>query len=85
MRVRSKYERVEEFLRSYRSSHPEVKKMFLKISQNSQENKCARVSFLLELQAQACSFIWGARPAALFWGRHWHSRLRVGECISQIT
>ena len=28
-----------------------VKKMFLEISQNSQENTCARVSFLIRLQA----------------------------------
>ena len=28
-----------------------MKKVFLKISQNSQENTCARVSFLLKLQA----------------------------------
>ena len=28
-----------------------VKKMFLEISQNSQENNCARVSFLIKLQA----------------------------------
>ena len=28
-----------------------VKKMFLKISQNSQENTCARVSFLIKIQA----------------------------------
>ena len=34
-----------------------VKKAFLEISQNSQENICARVSFLMELQAQACNFI----------------------------
>ena len=27
-----------------------VKKMFLEISQNSQENTCARVSFLIKLQ-----------------------------------
>ena len=27
--------------------------MFLEISQNSQENTCARVSFLVKLQAQA--------------------------------
>ena len=35
------------------SSHPEVfcKKVFLEISQNSQENKCARGSFLIMLQA----------------------------------
>ena len=29
-----------------------VKKFFLKISQNSQENTCARVSILIKLQAQ---------------------------------
>ena len=28
-----------------------VKKVFLEISQNSQENACARVSFLIKLQA----------------------------------
>ena len=28
-----------------------VKKMFLEISQNSEENTCARVSFLIKLQA----------------------------------
>ena len=30
-----------------------VKKVFLGISQNSQENTCARVSFLIKLQASA--------------------------------
>ena len=34
-----------------------VKKMFLEIPQNSQENTCARVSFLIKLQASACNFI----------------------------
>ena len=34
-----------------------VKKMFLKISQNSQENACARASFLIKLHVQACNFI----------------------------
>ena len=32
-----------------------VKKMFLEISQNSQENNCARVSLLIKLQA-SCEF-----------------------------
>ena len=32
-----------------------VKKVFLKISQNSQENTCARVSFLIKLQASGTS------------------------------
>ena len=30
-----------------------VKKLFLEISQNSQENTCPRVSFLIKLQASA--------------------------------
>ena len=34
-----------------------VKKVFLKISQNSQENTCARASFLIKLLAEACNFI----------------------------
>ena len=34
-----------------------VKKAFLKISQNSQGKTCARVSFLIKLQASACNFI----------------------------
>ena len=36
----------------FRSSHRRcsVKKVFLKISQNSQENTCDRVSFLIKLQ-----------------------------------
>ena len=32
------------------------KKVFLEIPQNSQENTCARVSFLIKLQATACNF-----------------------------
>ena len=39
------------------------KKMFLENSQNSQENTCARVSFLIKLQA---------RPATLLKKRLWH-------------
>ena len=34
-----------------------VEKVLLKITQNSQENTCARVSFLIKLQAEACNFI----------------------------
>ena len=34
-----------------------VKKMFLQIPQNPQENNCARVSFLMKLQGEACNFI----------------------------
>ena len=39
-----------------------VKKMFLEISQNSQENTCARVSFSIKLQG----------PATLLKKRLWH-------------
>ena len=34
-----------------------VKKVFLKILQNSLESICVRVSFLINLQAKACNFI----------------------------
>ena len=34
-----------------------IKKVFLKISQNSQENACDRVPFLIKLQNEACNFI----------------------------
>ena len=34
-----------------------VKKVYLEISQNLQKNTCARVSFLIKLQASACNFI----------------------------
>ena len=34
-----------------------VKKLFLEILQNSQENTCARVSFLKKLQPLVCNFI----------------------------
>ena len=41
------------FVHSFRSSHHRcsIKKVFLIISQNSQENTCARVCFLIQLQA----------------------------------
>ena len=45
-----------------------VKKVFLEIPQNSQENSCARVSFLINLQA---------RPATLLKKRLWHRRFSV--------
>ena len=34
-----------------------IKKVFFEISQNSQENICARVSFLIKLQDKASNFI----------------------------
>ena len=43
-----------------------VKQVFLEISQNLQENTCARVSFLLKLLAWACNFIKKDTPAQVF-------------------
>ena len=42
------------------------KKAFLKISQNSQESTCARVSFLIKLQGSAFNFITKKTLAQLF-------------------
>ena len=43
-----------------------VKKMFLQISQNSQENTRDRVSFLIKLQDEPCNFIKKEALAQLF-------------------
>ena len=43
-----------------------VKKVFLEISQNSQENTSARVSFLIKLQAWAYNFIKSEALAQVF-------------------
>ena len=43
-----------------------IKKVFLKISQNSQENTCARVSFLIKSQTL------GLRPATVLKKRLWY-------------
>ena len=47
-----KYYRSEAVLR--RCS---IKKVFIEVSQNSQENTCAKVTFLIKLQAQIYDFI----------------------------
>ena len=58
----------------YRSSHWKcsVKKVFLKISQNSLENTFARVSFLIKLQARV-SFLIKLRTSTLLKKRLWHT------------
>ena len=43
-----------------------LKSVFLKISQNSQENTCVRVSFLIKLQATICNFIKKETVAQVF-------------------
>ena len=43
-----------------------VKKVFLEISQNPQENTCTRFSFLIKLQTQACNFIKKENLAHMF-------------------
>ena len=42
---------MSKYRSSHRSRRCSVKKLFLEISRNSQENNCARVSFLTKLQA----------------------------------
>ena len=41
-------------------------KVLLEISQNSQENTCARVPFLIKLQAEVCNFIKKETLAQMF-------------------
>ena len=43
-----------------------IKKVFLEVSQNSQKNTCARVSFLIKLLASAYNFIKKETPAQVF-------------------
>ena len=54
--------------RNNRSSHRRIlwKKVLLEISQNLQENTCARVFFLTKLQASACNFVGKETLAQLF-------------------
>ena len=43
-----------------------IKKVFLEFSQNSQENTCARVPFLIKLQVSSCNFIKKETPGQVF-------------------
>ena len=43
-----------------------IKKVFLGILQNSQENTCVRVSFLTKFQTEACNFILKKTLAQVF-------------------
>ena len=40
--------------------------MFLKISQNPQENTCGRVSFLIKCRPEACNFVKKETPVQMF-------------------
>ena len=55
---RRTYDDVSDWRWIFRSSHHRcsVKKVLLKILRNSQENICARVSFLIKLQVSGCEF-----------------------------
>ena len=48
-----------------------VKKFFLQISQNPQENTCTRVSFSIKLQASGCDFIKKEALAQVFSNEFW--------------
>ena len=50
-----------------------IKKAFLELSQNSQENTCASVFFLMKLQAKACNFIKKETLAQVFSCEFWES------------
>ena len=73
-----------------RSSHRRCsvrKKVFLEILQNSQENTCARGSFLIKLQAWACNFISGT--GVFLWilrnfKQHLFYRTPPGDCFCLI-
>ena len=54
--------------RVFKNSHRRcsVKKVFLKISQNSQENTSAEVSFQYNCRPQACNFIKKETPTQVF-------------------
>ena len=43
-----------------------VKKVFLKISQNSEKNTCVRLSFLISCRPKACNFIKKETPTQVF-------------------
>ena len=53
-----------------------MKKVFLKISQNSQENTCARVSFSIKLQAAPATLLKRDAPATLLKKRLWQKCFR---------
>ena len=72
------------------SQRRSVKKVFLEVSQNSQENTCARVSFLIKLQVWAWNFIKKETLAQVFSNEFWEISkntfsyrmpLRDGFCI----
>ena len=49
-----------------------VKKIFLKVSQNSQENTCARVSFLIKLQTAALTQVFSCEFSEVFKNTFFH-------------
>ena len=60
-----------------------VKKMFLEILQNSQENSCARVSFLKKIQTETCNFIKKKTLAQVF-SCEFCEILRTPFCIEHL-
>ena len=65
-----------------------VKKMFLEISQNSQENTCARVSFLIKLQAWPATLLKNKTPPQVFPGEfceHLFTLYTSGGCFCTST
>ena len=48
-----------------------IRKAFLKISQNSQKNTCSRVSFVIQLKAEAYNFIKKVTLTQMFFCEFW--------------
>ena len=69
------------------------KKVFVKISQNSQEDTCARVSFLIKSEASACNFVKNEAQAQVFFCKFYeifkntffieHLRVTASVCACQ--
>ena len=62
-----------------------VTKVFLKISKNSQENTCTRVSFLIKLQSSACNFIKQESRTQVFSCEIWETFKKTFLCRTPVV
>ena len=58
-----------------------IKKVLLEISQNSQENTCARASFLIKLQAYRIPLVAGSKVTKCLWKNPVLIRLKTARTI----
>ena len=71
----------------FKSNHAEVfcNKGLLKISENSQENTCTRVSFLRKLQSSACNFIKQESRTQVFSCEIWETFKKTFLCRTPVV